>query len=110
MGLLTDPIPCRFGRQSEQNKTYDQVEDLWLQHDSLRESLETLEAYDFMYGFPTQNLHFSAIDTLADWRQDEELNIDLASRGPRRWNLFMKELHLVLTPADILKLLFFGSR
>ncbi|KAL1631740.1 hypothetical protein SLS56_004414 [Neofusicoccum ribis] len=99
---------CHYRLQSEQNDVYEQIYYFWLRYDCFQESLETLEAYDFVYGFLAQNLQFSSISTFEDWIQGEDS--PFGEYPEWDWNLNMKGIRLALNPADILELLALTSR
>ncbi|KAH7119585.1 hypothetical protein B0J11DRAFT_582105 [Dendryphion nanum] len=97
---------CRFRLQSTENTTYDKVRAIWSQRSGLQESLDVLEVFDFIYGFLCRHIDGMNVDSFSDWVEESWWD-ELSQRD--RWESFMKNAWLALSPADAIELLAFTS-
>lgn len=80
---------CRYGLQSTENMTFDQIRAIWWHRMDLRESLDILEVFDFIYGFLFQHIDSMGLGSFTNW-------IDEGSLEPyeplnSQWSFFRKE-------------------
>ena len=88
-------------------KLSDSVNDIWFGkiRGSLSESLEVVEAYDFVYGFLLRMV-FPNVKTALPWLSGSGLyNFNNDTFDPSDWSFFLDNCRLFLRPPDIIELL-----
>ena len=66
---------CRYSLRSIENVIFHSVREVWWQSADLQESLDTLEVFDFVYGFLCQHIDSMKPYSIAEWVDDTWLGL-----------------------------------
>ena len=95
---------CYYQLQSEENKTWEEIDYLISNSMSLWEAAHVLEVYDFVYDFLMRQLQCSQIENFSQWVDGRQQFWPNHTRESR-WITFVHELRVTLCPADVIELL-----
>lgn len=94
---------CTYPRQSEENRTWDEIYAFCTGGKSLLEAIQVLEAHDFISDYLISQLQCAKADTFTEWVQEDDFIYEHETLESN-WRFFLQYLRFSLSPADILQL------
>jgi len=100
---------CQYPLQSTELEIYTKVDALWDDSRNLHESLDMLEVYDFVYGYLIRQIEPAGFNAFTRWVENEGW-LEPNALVEDEWNVFVGNMRLTLSPADIIEILLFTSQ